>query len=398
MKYAMKFGLALAAVLAFTSACSMQPKRQQHADLQEITPKIQTEVVWSKRIGVGSEEHFTQLQPAVSDDVIYAADRHGLVVAMSVNDGSRLWERKLEEKPRLLERFPRGESARLVAGPVVAGNFLYLSSENGQVYKLNKASGETEWVAELSGEVLSPVTVAANHVLLQQGNGFVVALRDSDGSLVWQFEEETPILALRSVSRPAFSQGGVLVGTGTGKLQVLLLEGGRLAWEQRISAPTGTSDLERMTDVDGTPLIIGSTVYVAAYNGETAALDLMSGEVQWKRDYSSAGSIQLIRNRLFMTDQQSHIIAFDRFSGIERWRNDSLFYRSLTPVTEHGSSLAAGDRFGYMHWFDVNTGELVGRLELDEGTPIRTAPVRAGQHIVVQTASGHIYLIEQREI
>lgn len=398
MKYALKFWLLLIAVTVFTSACSSKPERQRHADLQEITPKIQTQVVWSTRVGTGSGEHFTQLQPAFHNDVVYAADRHGLVVAMSVEDGSRLWTRHLEETRRWTERTPRGEPARLAAGPVIAGDFLYLSSENGYIYKLHKATGETEWVAPVRGEALAPVTVADGRVVAHLGNGFVVALRDSDGSVVWSFEEETPILALRSVSRPTVTQGGVLYGTGTGKVQVLLLDSGRLAWEQRIATPSGSSDLERMVDIDGSPLVSGSTVYVSAYNGDTVALDMMSGEIQWRRDYSGAGSLQILRNRLMLIDQQSHVLALDRFSGIERWRNDTLFYRSLTGPTLHEDTFVVGDRFGYLHWLDVQTGDLVGRLEVNRDNPIRTAPVRAGQHIIVQTASGHIYLIEQRPL
>ncbi len=397
MNYALKLLLTVVATAVFLVGCSSNGVQQRHADLQAFTPSIKAKVVWETRVGLGTEEHFTALQPAYSDGVVYAAERYGLLIAHDAKSGKRLWQRDLGGKKRFVEHFPRGDSARLSAGPVIVNDRLYLASENGVVYALDKSNGETIWQAQMKGEVMSPVAVGEGYVVVHLSNGFLVALRESDGVQQWDFEEDTSLLSLRSVSRPTITSGGVVVGTSTGKLQVLLLDSGRLAWEERIAAPTGSSDLERMTDVDGTPLVVGSTVYVSGYKGETVALELRTGDVLWKRDQASASAPVLIRNRLVLVNQESHIVALDRISGTELWRNNDLFYRSLTNVELHGEYLAVGDRFGYLHWLDRNTGELAGRIKLQAGDAIRTAPVNAEEYLVVQSAAGRLYLIEQLE-
>ncbi|MCO4321569.1 outer membrane protein assembly factor BamB [Aliidiomarina quisquiliarum] len=397
MNHALKLLLTVVATAVFLVGCSSNDVQQRHADLQAFTPSIKAKVVWKTRVGLGSEEHFTALQPAYSDGVVYAAERYGLLIAHDAKTGKRLWQQDFGGKKRFFEHFPRGESARLSAGPVIVNDRIYLSSENGVVYALNKSNGETLWQTQVKGEVMSPVAVGEGYVVVHLSNGYLVALRETDGVEQWSFEEDTSLLSLRSVSRPAITSGGVVVGTSTGKLQVLLLDSGRLAWEERIVIPTGSSDLERMTDVDGSPLIVGDTVYVSGYNGQTVALELRNGEVLWKREYASASAPSLIRNRLFLISQESHVVALDRISGTELWRNNDLHYRSLTDVTLHGDYLAVGDRFGYMHWLNRLTGELVGRIKLDEGDAIRTAPVQVEENLVVQSAAGRLYLIKQLE-
>lgn len=397
MNYALKLLLTVVATAVFLVGCSSNDVQQRHADLQAFTPSIKAKVVWQTRVGLGTEEHFTGLQPAYSNGVVYAAERYGLLIAHDAKTGKRLWQRDFGGKKRYFEHFPRGESARLSAGPVIVNDRLYLSSENGVVYALDKNNGETIWQTQLKGEVISPVAVGEGYVVVHLSNGLLVALRETDGVQQWNFEEDTSLLSLRSASRPAITGGGVVVGTSTGKLQVVLLDSGRLAWEERIATPSGSSDLERMTDVDGSPLIVGDTVYVSGYNGETVALELRSGEVLWKRDHGSASAPALIRNRLLLVNQQSHVVALDRISGIELWRNNDLHFRSLTDVTLHGEYLAVGDRFGYVHWLNRTTGELAGRIKLDEGDAIRTAPVRVEENLMVQSAAGRLYLIKQLE-
>ncbi|CUS47267.1 MAG: beta barrel protein insertion system lipoprotein component BamB [Idiomarinaceae bacterium HL-53] len=376
----------------FVVGCSSNDIKR-HADLEPIEATKEARVLWSATIGTGSGEHFSRLQPAVDGDMIYVADRHGLLVALNRSNGNRVWEREFAEAARWFEKFPRGEPARISAGPLVVGNTLYIPTENGQLYALDKATGETQWVAHLKGELVGLPAVGEGHVVVHLSNGFVVALNAEDGSPVWEYEEETALLGLRGTSTPTVVSGGVVVGTATGKALVVLLEGGRLAWEQRVSAPQGSSQLERMVDVDSSPLVVGSSAILSAFNGETVSFALMSGDIEWKRDYASVRPLQILRNRLLVVTQESHVISADRFSGNERWRNNDLYYRSVTEPALHSDSFVVGDRFGYLHWLNINSGAIEARLLLNEDDAIHTAPVPAGDHVVVQTASGRVYMV-----
>ena len=71
----------------------------------------------------------------------------------------------------------------------------------------------------------------------------------------------------------------------------------------------GRSELERIADSTPTPLVVGETLYVAAYNGDLAALDLTSGAVLWRRALSSYAGLTEADGTLYVTDSNDLVWA-----------------------------------------------------------------------------------------
>jgi|SRR5690554_6246538 len=383
------------AATALLAACSSSDDGPRHAELQPITTTVEGRIEWQTRVGQGIEGHYSKLRPVVQDDTIFVADRHGAVVALNAANGRQLWRADFGGRRGILNRWFRGEPARL-SGLAVAGSMLFVGSENGKVMALNSDNGELIWEQKVPGEVLSAPTVGDGRVVVHLGSGYVVALAARTGEIQWRHEDDVSLLSLRGTSRPAIASGGVMYGSATGKVVVLIAQTGQMAWEERIATPTGSTELERIVDADGSPLIVGGTMYLSAQNGELAALDLRTGEVLWKRDYAAWRSPVQVQNRIVIVDQESYLVAVDRNNGLEQWRNNDLYLRSVTEPVNVGSYLIAADRFGYLHWFNRNDGQLVGRLSLNDD-PVRAAPVVAGDRIIVQDAAGRVYAISQRE-
>jgi len=47
------------------------------------------------------------------------------------------------------------------------------------------------------------------------------------------------------------------------------------------------TELERIVDVDASPVVRDGTLYITGYQGKVAALSLRSGEERWSRSVSS---------------------------------------------------------------------------------------------------------------
>ena len=73
--------------------------------------------------------------------------------------------------------------------------------------------------------------------------------------------------------------GLVVAGFANGKLVALSADKGFVGWETNIAIPQGRSELERIVDIDGDPVIVGTAVYVTTYQGSIAVIDLQSGNV-----------------------------------------------------------------------------------------------------------------------
>ena len=375
-------------------------EEQEIRQLKPIEAAFQPTISWQSSVGNGVDNYYSRLHPALAYDKLFVASRDGEIKALEPQTGKRLWQVQLEQDREsgwfdwFNAQYP---SAKVAGGLVSAYDKVFVGTEDGYVYALQQDSGEQVWRANVKGEVLSTPAVDSGYVVVLTGSGLLLALDAESGEQKWSHETEVPPLSLRGLSAPVMVSGGVLSGTATGKLMVNVVDNGLVAWEQAVAAPTGATELERLADIDVTPLVVGGTVYVVSYDGTLAALELRSGRVVWKREYASYLSLAYAGNSLFVVDTNSVVYALDRRNGIELWSQSGLRERGLTAAATVGDYLVVGDQWGFMHWFSQQDGQIVARLDLggdDEDEGIYTSPVVDGKVIYTQTRSGDVYAIE----
>ncbi|MCP1367849.1 PQQ-binding-like beta-propeller repeat protein, partial [Halomonas sp. BBD48] len=160
-------------------------------------------------------------------------------------------------------------------------------------------------------------------------------------------------------------------------------------WDMRVAVPQGRSEVERLVDLDGQPLLTrDGRLYVTSYNGRLLALEATSGEVLWEREMSSYLSPMLVGDTLYTVNEASHVLALDALSGRVIWESDALEGRWLTSPTFVNGSIAVGDFEGYIHLIDAQSGELVGRRNV--GDSISLEPIGNGQRLYVMTNDGEL--------
>lgn len=385
-----KLSLAVLALCssAFLAGCSS--KDEDELALPEINNQFDTKIVWQQSVGDGVEHYFSRLTPAVFKDVVYAASRDGKVAAFSLADGKRLWETDVREDSSI---WPwQGESAKLSGGVLQAYGKLYIGSEHGSVVALDRETGDIVWRKSVPGEALSTPEAGDGLIYANLGSGKLVALHPDTGEERWRYEQEMPALTLRGLSSPTSAAGGVLVGEETGRLSVLIANNGFTAWTADIAVAKGSSEFERLVDVDTKPLVSGSFVYSIAYNGNLVALDLRNGNVVWKREYSSYREMALVGQTIYVVDSDGVVYALDKDSGIERWSQAALRGWYVTGPGVLGDYVAVGDQEGNLHWLNKETGALVARAEFDS-SGFFVEPINADDKLLVITRDGELSAI-----
>lgn len=250
---------------------------------------------WSTSVGNGIGDFYSNLHPALADNVVYAASRAGVVKALNAGDGKEVWSVNLGEKDGWFSR----ASAQLSGGVTVSGGHVYIGSEKAQVYALNTSDGTTAWQTKVAGEALSRPVVSDGVVLIHTSNGQLQALNEADGAIKWTVNLDMPSLSLRGESAPATAFGAAIVGGDNGRVSAVLMQQGQMIWQQRISQATGPTEIDRLSDVDTTPVIVNGVVYALAYNGNLTALDLRSGQIMWKRELGSVNDFIVDGNRIY---------------------------------------------------------------------------------------------------
>ena len=375
MNSAVRYSVLIVAALAM-SACSKDDEIElKPAKLVDIQTTIEIKKLWSAKLGGDAEFLRINLQPAGDGNRIYAASRDGKVSAFQPESGKLDWQTELDTE--------------LSAGPGVGEGLVAVGTADGMIIVLDAKTGTERWRADLKGETLAAPVMAGDQVIVVTIDNRLHALRALDGNERWVVEQTTPRLTMRGSATPAIAGNSVIAGFDNGRLLAIDLNSGNIVWDSMLAPPSGRSDLERLSDIDGRISIVGQDVYASGYQGQIAALAAESGQVLWAREISSYVGVAADWTNVYTTNDDGEVIAFFRRNGTESWRQDSLLRREPTlPVAFH-TTVAVGDLEGYLHFFSVIDGVAVARLRVGKAA-ISTSPVVVAGRLYVQSDSGNI--------
>ncbi len=363
------------AMLGALSGCSVFDSDDANAPaaLVDFNPTVNVDNLWTYKIG-SQHKYLSPMRLSESLGVIYAANTKGKVVALDRSSGDTKWSVELDVA---------------ISGGVSANRGLVtLGTPTGEVIALNSSDGSIKWRVQTATEVLAPPVNAGKVVVLHGGDGVVTGFDAKDGTQLWQYKEVLPALTMQGVSEPVIDSGLAIIGFASGKLSVLKVDQGLPLWESLVAVPSGKSDLERMVDLDGEPVIAGTSVIAATMNGSIKAFDLRNGRIAWEADASTSKGLASGFGNVYMADMSGVLDAYRSDSGAQAWRNDQMLNRGLSAPVVWSSYLAVGDREGYVHVLSQIDGSFVARYDI--GSPIRSLMSSRGRDLYVLDDSGRI--------
>lgn len=329
------------------------------AELVELTGPAPARVLWSTSISGGADEQRVKLVPFVEHDRVYAASRSGEVRALDAATGRSLWSVDTD--------------LEISGGPGAGEGLVLFGTSNGEVVALDRETGTEKWRVRVSSEVLSVPKAGQGVVVVHTIDGKLFGLEAATGNQKWVYDRSIPVLTLHGSSSPVIVGNYVICGFASGKLVMLDLNNGELLWEVTVAAPSGRSELERMVDIDGDPLLIGDVVYAVTYQGEMAAVSIQTGIVLWRRKLSSYAGMGADYGQIYVSDEADHVVSVDPGNGSALWKNQALQYRKLTAPVVLGERVMVGDFEGYLHFLSRIDGRLEGRLRVAKSA-ISTPP------------------------
>jgi len=364
----------VAMVLGGCSWFSKEKPRNVPAALTEFAPAIAARTSWTASTGGQAGLGF---QPVVVGNAVYASDADGNVGKFDLASGREVWKTQVK--------------AKLSAGVGSDGNITAVATTRGEIIALDD-SGAIKWRAQATSEVTIPPVVGGGMVVVRSGDYRIQAFEIEGGKRRWSVQRPGPALALRSVAELLLSGGYVFTGLPGGKVIAISLDSGAVRWEGTVAVPRGTSELERVADVVGAPVISGRELCAVTYQGRIGCFDVGSGNSTWARDFSGVSGVAADVRFAFAPNDQSVVFGFSIDSGANVWRQDALQHRKLSGPVSIGRAVALGDYQGYVHFLGREDGRLLARVATD-GSPIVTRPLAIPQGVVVQTSRGTLTLI-----
>lgn len=360
-------------------------KPNEPAELIEITPSAKVDKLWSANAGKGEERNGARQGPAVADGRVYAAAITGGVHAYDLQTGKEVWH----YQPMRKDKDKKDKDIRLAGGPGVGDGLVAVGGLEGEVIALDAATGAEKWRAKVSNEVISAPAIGLGMVFVHSNDGRLTAFDAATGERRWFWSHEVPILSVRGNDGPVLGPGYVFIGNDDGTVSALAANDGRPAWDQPVGQAEGRTELDRMADVDGTPVLEGSTLYATSFKKQTAAIDAPTGRPLWVSQHGGAGRLGVSSDRLVVSDAAGTVFGLDKASGSALWQQAALARRNLTSVAVQGNYAVVGDYDGYLHWLKLDNGEFAARARAGR-KPLRGSPVVADGILVVQNVEGEL--------
>lgn len=366
--------IVLAAVFGLSSCSWFDEKVEQPQQLTPISSNIQIRERWEQQVGKGTGEWYRLVQPAITQDTVYANDVQGNIYAFDRETGKRKWKQALK--------------IEMSSGIGLGASIILLGSLNGDVIALNQSDGSQRWRTNIASEILAPPQTNDQIVVVQTNEGKVFGLDIETGEFVWRYTAKLPLLTIRGTATPQVFGNNLITGFANGKIVAFSAEDGVVFWERRIAYPQGKTEIDRVVDVDGSPLVSGSTVYSTSYNGHITAI-APDGRLRWTQKVSSHQTPLVIGGRLFVTASNGTIHAYDAKTGLPLWQNPLLLYRRLSAPQNVAGFLVVSDYRGYVHVFDPEIGVIIGRARFDKDG-IRSPMISDGTYLYALGNDGEL--------
>ncbi len=383
----MRLRLLLVAGLALTlTACgtikgwfSGEPEPGDPAELVEFQASADTDKVWSRDVGKGTDKRMQQLRPAYRAGTFWVADHKGRLSSVDAASGKVNWELKTD--------------LPFSGGPGLSDSLVIMGTENAEIHAFQADTGTPLWIARVSSEVLAAPAVGDGIVVVRSIDGRVFGLDENNGRRLWVYDRSVPLLTLRGNANPVIRAGIAYLGYDGGEVVALRLEDGALLWEEAVATREGRTELDRLADVDGEMVFVASDLLVSSYKNRLSSMAADSGRLLWFKDIPSSTGVTVARTNLAVSDREGNVWLLDRRNGSTLWKQDALTNRGLTRPVFVGDYVVVGDAEGYLHWINLDDGNFAARTKVG-GDGFTGAPVVVGNTLYVYTKKGDLIAIQ----
>jgi len=316
---------------------------QQNTGRNDVSIKIPTHVVWSKRFK--TDEHSRSVtSPIIYRGKVFCFTSDGFLRALDLRDGSEVWRMSKLHISFTAKITPCGAKGRVVSfdgfslyatladknetiwtntvvpsassitsSLISEGDKIFFSTMDGSLNAVSLGNGKFVWRTKIlsgSDEDLAPcaaggkVFVPSNKVL-ESNNQSIYCVDATTGKVLWNDDKSNALIA----GSVTYSSGNIYFGGISGTVFCLDSNDGHRVWSSTLSS-----------SIMATPVVTGDLVVVADESGIVYGLDKQNGQQKWELDNQDDIRTPIVASRdfiIFATSSafQSNLVFVDYKTG-----------------------------------------------------------------------------------
>ncbi len=363
--------------------------------------------LWEQDTGKGSDDDSRlTAPPVVADGRVFVLDAAAHLYVMQAGNGKPLWDKDLSPKAPdsgfdwTLGVFGSDDpdpTKGFGGGVAFDGGRVFVATGFGVVFALDAASGKVLWKTNLDVPVVDAPTANGGRVFVCTQDNHFYALAQNDGRKLWDHQGITESAGVLESTSPAVSGDYVIAPYSSGELFAIRVENGRPAWNDMLTRSGNVTALSELDDIAGRPVIDRDMVFAISHSGIMAAINLDTGDRVWTRDIGGIQTPWVAGDFLYVSTTDGLLLCLERKTGRVKWVHQLQRWQNMKdkedPIVWSGPVLVS-DRLilvssdGYAISISPYTGQLIGRVQIPDGTYI--APVVANGTLYLLTNSAQL--------
>lgn len=271
--------------------------------------------IWRKDAGdKASSEQILVGSVVIGGGKVFAIDGEPYVSAFEMKKGQRVWRTELVGDQDD-EFAPIGGALAFADGRVFALN------GKRSIFALDAQSGKILWQRKFKVPLKGSPTVAADKVFTMAADNRLFALNVADGEELWSHIGLVENIFFVGNVAAAVSGDAVVVAYSSGELFALGIENGFELWRNDLSPGGFRADPSKLFfDIVVPPVVVDKTVYITTRGADTLAIDLATGDEEWRISLESSELPWVVGNAMFLLTLEGELLCLDKQNGDFLWR------------------------------------------------------------------------------
>lgn len=285
-------------------------------------------VGWTASIGAGSTgTRRLNAGPIVMGGQVFTMDTAGEVRAFDARTGAVAWTARIKVAKK-------SSDAAFGGGVGGSDGRVFATTGFGIVAAFDAGTGTELWRRTIGSPLRGAPAIAGNRVFVLTQDNQIHAFSADKGEPLWDVAGTVEVAGLLGVATPAIALDTVVVGFSSGELNALRAENGRTVWADALARTGRSTAMAALSDIDASPVIDRGRVFAIGHGGRMAALELATGQRVWERNFAGTSTPWVAGEFVFVVTADGEVVCLTRGEGKVRWVLQLQHYRNAKKKTD----------------------------------------------------------------
>ena len=190
---------------------------------------------------------------------------------------------------------------------------LFIADSIANYYVINKNNGELKWKKKHSSSFNSQIKIFDKKALVIDMENQLRCFSIETGELIWSVKTQGSILRSQKKQSLILNKGRVYFSNSIGDVTAVDIQSGKIIWQTptQSNITFASTYFLKLSDIVSDE----KSIFVSDNNNQFFSIDLLSGTINWKQDFSSELRSALIGDYLVTISDDGLLIVMNKDTG-----------------------------------------------------------------------------------